>query len=105
MNMVGERAEFGGVPRSNTLKVLGVDLYSIGQITMEDASLEELEWEDDGGYYRFLLRDCHLAGAILLGDTGLAPRLQHAMESGEDFSRFGQMPGSVPRTFVDYLRK
>ncbi len=104
MNMAGAKTEFGGVPRSNTLKVLGIDLYSIGQIALEDASFEELEWEEDGAYSRFLLRDCHLVGAILLGDTRLAARIQRAMEKREDFSKF---TGKQPSTgdLVEYLRK
>ena len=104
LNMAGEKTEFGGVPRSNTLKVLGIDLYSIGQITSEDASFEEVHWEDNGGYFRFLLRDCHLVGAILLGDTRLAARLQNAIDSREDFSRFSQKPGCAGK-LVEYLRE
>ena len=104
INMAGEETEFGGVPRSNTLKVLGIDLYSIGQITPEDASFEEVEWEDNGGYFRFLLRDCHLVGAILVGDTRLAARIQNAMQRYEDFSRFSQKPGGAGE-LVEYLRE
>ncbi len=43
MNVAGERAEFAGIPRSNMLKVLGVDMFSIGQIKPEDASYEVVE--------------------------------------------------------------
>ena len=38
-NLAGASAEFGGLPRSNTLKVLGLDLFSIGQIMPEGADL------------------------------------------------------------------
>ena len=104
MNMAGTATEFGGVPRSNTLKVLGLELFSIGQITSEDASFEEMQWEDNASYFRFLLRDSHLVGAILLGDTGLAARVQRAMESREDFSQFARRQGGAPG-FVAYLRE
>ena len=104
MNMAGTATEFGGVPRSNTLKVLGLELFSIGQITSEDASFEEMQWEDNASYFRFLLRDSRLVGAILLGDTGLAARVQRAMESREDFSQFARRQGGAPG-FVAYLRE
>ena len=42
MNAVGVATEFVGVPRSNMLKVLGYDLFSIGQIKPEDASYREI---------------------------------------------------------------
>jgi len=104
MNMAGTVTEFGGVPRSNTLKVLGLELFSIGQVTSEDASFEEMQWEDEAGYFRFLLRDSRLVGAILLGDTGLAARVQRAMETREDFSQFVRMQGGVPE-FLAYLQE
>ena len=102
MNMVGAGTEFGGIPPSNTLKVLGLDVFSIGQINSEDASFSEIHWEDDNGYFRFLLRDSHLVGAILLGDANLAARVQRAMESHEDFSQFARKPGCA-RELVVYL--
>jgi nitrite reductase (NADH) large subunit len=104
MNMAGTATEFGGVPRSNTLKVLGLDLFSIGQIHSEDASFDEVHCEDDSGYFRFLLRDSHLVGAILLGDATLAARIQRAMESCEDFSEFAQRSVDA-RELVAYLRE
>ena len=104
MNMAGTGTEFGGVPRSNTLKVLGLDLFSIGGINSEDASFDEVHCEDDSGYFRFLLRDSHLVGAILLGDASLAARIQRAMETCEDFSKFVQRPAGAGE-LVAYLRK
>ena len=46
MNMAGGCVEFGGIPRSNTLKVLGLDLFSIGQINPEDASFRTFDQAD-----------------------------------------------------------
>jgi NAD(P)H-nitrite reductase large subunit/rubredoxin len=85
MNALGAGVEFGGIPRSNTLKVLGLDLFSIGTIQPEDGSYRVVEAEGDGRYDRFLFRDSHLVGAILLGDAILAPALKHAIETRIDF--------------------
>ncbi|MBM4045734.1 MAG: pyridine nucleotide-disulfide oxidoreductase, partial [Planctomycetes bacterium] len=54
MNAVGLGVEFGGIPRSNTLKVLGLDLFSIGLVEPEDASYTAIDQETDGKYFRFL---------------------------------------------------
>lgn len=86
MNAAGLDAEFAGIPRSNTLKVLGLDLFSIGRIEPEDASYDVIEREADGNYHRFLFRDGRMAGAILLGDAALSARASTAIESGRDFS-------------------
>lgn len=86
MNAVGAGAEFGGIPRSNTLKVLGLELFSIGQITPEDASFDVMDQERDGQYFRFVFRDHHLIGAILLGDTKATAGVKKAVEGKEDLS-------------------
>jgi nitrite reductase (NADH) large subunit len=86
MNMAGGAAEFGGIPRSNTLKVLGLDLFSIGQINPEDASFRTFDHEADEHYFRFIFRDNRLVGAILLGDTKRTAAVKQAVESGADFS-------------------
>ena len=85
-NMAGASIEFGGIPRSNTLKVLGLDLFSIGQIDPEDASFRTFDREADGRYFRFVCRENRLVGAVLLGDTKLAAAVKKAAESGSDFS-------------------
>lgn len=86
MNMAGDSVEFGGVPRSNTLKVLGLDLFSIGQFNPQDASFHTFDEEADGRYCRFVLRDNRLVGAVLLGNTKLATTVKQAVESGRDYS-------------------
>jgi len=86
MNAVGLASEFGGIPRSNTLKVLGLDLLSIGQFEPEDASYRVIEDEKERAYQRFVFRDGCLVGAILLGDTSVAGFLRKGIESKADFS-------------------
>jgi nitrite reductase (NADH) large subunit len=86
MNMAGGCVEFGGVPRSNTLKVLGLDLFSVGQFNPQDASFRAFDEEADGRYFRFVFRENRLVGAVLLGDTRLASTVKKAVESDTDYS-------------------
>lgn len=86
MSAAGLDAEFGGMPRTNTLKVLGIGLFSIGDVMPQDGSYLELSRELDGDYARFLFRDNRLAGAILIGDTHLAATLSAAVKNAQDFS-------------------
>ena len=78
--------EFGGIPRSNSIKVLGVDLLSIGKFEAEDGSDVIIEAECDGNYSRFLFRDSHLVGSILYGDTAISAGVKKAIENKDDFS-------------------
>ena len=86
MNAAGLNVEFGGLPPSSTLKVLGVDLMSVGQFEPEDGSFDVIESADDGDYLRFVFHDGRLVGAVLLGDAAISGPLTAAIESGEDLS-------------------
>ncbi len=86
MNAAGMKTEFGGIPRSNTLKVLGVDLLSIGQFEPEDASFLVVEEDADGGYFRFVFRDGRMVGAVLLGDASISGSVKRAVEGQADLS-------------------
>jgi len=86
MNAAGENMEFGGIPRSNTIKVLGVDLLSIGKFEAEDGSDIVIEDRLDGQYCRFVFRDSYLVGAILYGNTGVGAGVKKAIENKKDFS-------------------
>lgn len=87
MNAAGKKSGFGGIPRSNTIKVLGIDLFSIGAIEPCDGSCTVIEKENDDVYISLLLRDGHLEGAILYGDTSQSAVVKKAIEDKKDFSR------------------
>jgi len=84
-NAAGGQAEFGGIPPSNILKVLGIDLFSIGQFA-PDGDADVIDQESDGKYLRFVFRDGRLIGAILLGDSSIAQAVQKAIEGATDLS-------------------
>jgi len=96
MNAAGEKAEFAGVARSNMLKVLGYDMFSIGQIVLDDASFEAVEAEIDGKYYYFVFHDNYLVGSILLGDTTLSSGIKNVIEKHIDCSKVLQKHLGVP---------
>jgi nitrite reductase (NADH) large subunit len=81
MNAAGGDASFAGIPRSNILKVLDVDMFSIGQVHPDDASYQSFESRDGPDYRLLVFRDSRLAGAILVGDTAIAPKLKKLIES------------------------
>lgn len=86
LNAAGIPTEFAGLPRANTLKVLGIDLFSIGTTTPSDGSFTVLREEIDGNYYAFLFRDNALAGAILVGNTHLSAALAKSIKTHHDCS-------------------
>ncbi len=85
-NAAGAVSEFGGIPRTNTLKVLGIKLFSMGVIQPDDGSYTEISDQQDGVYRRFLFHDGVLAGAILVGDTSLAAAATRASRERLDCS-------------------
>jgi nitrite reductase (NADH) large subunit len=87
LNALGRRSAFGGLPRSNTVKVLGVDLFSIGQFEPLDGSYVVIQDEAEGAFYHFVFLDGRLVGSILLGDATIGPAVKKAIEGRANFSR------------------
>jgi nitrite reductase (NADH) large subunit len=85
MNAQGMGLAFGGLPRSNTIKVLGIDLFSIGQFEPEDGSYLVKQYSTDTAFFHFLFHDGKMQGSILLGDTSIGPQVKKAIESVTDF--------------------
>ncbi|MCK4763715.1 MAG: FAD-dependent oxidoreductase [Candidatus Aminicenantes bacterium] len=104
MNAAGKKTEFSGIPRSNMLKVLGYDLYSMGRIDAEDASYRFIDGAVENRYYYFMFRDNRLLGFILLGDTSLSARAKTIVENGVDCSSLLQKSPSVD-SILDFLRR
>jgi nitrite reductase (NADH) large subunit len=86
LNAVGVKTEFNGIPRTNMLKVLGIDLFSIGTISQEDASCSCIDSAENDQYFGFFFKDNHLIGSILIGDTNLSANVKEAIENKTDFS-------------------
>jgi len=86
MNAAGLRAEFGGVPRAFTLKILDVDTVSLGVFQAPDRVHVTIA-ETAGTTYRgFVFREGRLVGASFVGDAASAGAARKAIEAGRDFS-------------------
>ena len=94
-NAAGKNDVFPELPPSAKLKVLGIDLFSIGQIAPTDPNdvlISEAIGEDFTG---FVLRDGKLIGASLLGDVSLAAEVKEAVNTGMVFSSEADKPLTV----------
>lgn len=101
MNAAGKKSEFAGIPRSNLLKVLGYDLFSIGQVRGEDASFRSMEYSSGNLYFFFFFHDSLMVGAILMGETSLSASVKDVIEQKRDCSQF--LTDSHCQEFVNWL--
>jgi nitrite reductase (NADH) large subunit len=104
MNAAGQTVEFAGIPRSNTLKVLGYDLFSIGQINPASAEDQVIDAEWDNQYAGYIFHVNQMVGSILMGDISLSNKVKAAIENQVDFSSvLNQKPGAkdIMRFLVD----
>jgi nitrite reductase (NADH) large subunit len=96
-NAIGGHSKFTGVPMTNRIKVLDVEVFSIGQIQTPDASTQIFECREQQNYRAVLCRDGQIVGGVLYGDTGLIPVIQQAVEQGrripECVELFEHFPG------------
>lgn len=69
LNVLGQKKKYEGTIPSNTLKVVGIDLTSVGVVNPEDESYEELRKEnrDQGIYKKVVLQNGEIHGLICLG--------------------------------------
>ncbi len=85
-NAAGKDDVFPELPPSAKLKVLGIDLFSVGQIAPVDPE-DVLIYEAKGdGFTGFVLREGKLIGASLMGDVSLADAAKQAVNTGKMFS-------------------
>lgn len=69
-NVLGQRSDYTGTVVSNTLKVVGIDLTSIGNVNPEEKKeIEEVRFEDreKGIYKKIVLEAGKVKGAIWMG--------------------------------------
>ncbi len=68
-NVMGQKKKYEGTIPYNTLKVVGIDLTSIGTVNPEDTSYEEVrkENQDQGIYKKIVLRNGGVCGLISIG--------------------------------------
>ncbi len=77
-------ATYRGSKISTKLKVMGLELASMGVAARPEPTDEVVQWVEPsrGRYKKLVIRDGKLVGAILLGETGNAGRLMQLFEHG-----------------------
>jgi nitrite reductase (NADH) large subunit len=73
--------DYGGSIPSAKLKVMGVDLVSIGEADADQSAIAE--FREDRVYRKLVLRDGRISGAILMGDIRGHENLLEAVRAGE----------------------
>lgn len=89
-NMAGGRIPYTGTVPSTRLKVAGVHLISIGTITAEDDTVEQLWLKNavNKVYKKLFIREGIPVGAIFLGDIKNAYEIGHIIENKTDIRRY-----------------
>lgn len=104
MNAAGLQREFGGLPRANALKVLGLDVLSIGEIEPRDGSFAVIEQEQGAAFTRFVVQDGVLVGAVFVGDATAGPAARRAIETRSDLGGLFMRGIATVPTVIDTLR-
>jgi len=92
INAAGGEAKYTSLPPSNQLKVLDVDVFSIGEFTPTDGSYTLLERsENSESYKRILFRDGRAVGAALYGDLTNSREIKEAVETRESFKNASKL--------------
>ncbi|MGL4739062.1 MAG: FAD-dependent oxidoreductase [Cellulosilyticaceae bacterium] len=89
--IVGKATKFVKPTPSSFLKVLGIDVFSMGN--WNDEGLITYEWEGNGQYYYFGMRGELLVSSIIIGDQSLAMKTKQWIEQKIVWE--GQLPPDV----------
>jgi nitrite reductase (NADH) large subunit len=86
----GGSASYHGTVPSTTLKVVGLDLTSIGIINGKEEDLEEVRKVDPvrGTYEKLVFQDGRIVGAVLLGTRERLPAVSKLIKEGTDVASY-----------------
>ena len=84
-NMAGQEASYKGTVMANTLKVVGIDLASAGEIDV-DGKFEAETLTDDKHYKKAVIQNSQIIGCIMLGDTKGFNKITKMMAEKQDVS-------------------
>jgi nitrite reductase (NADH) large subunit len=87
-NMCGKHVEYPGTRFEARLKVTGLPLYSTGDFNVEDG--ENLVKSGDGFYYKVVIKEDKLVGAIALGDNKVVNLFAAVSAGRKDLSEVRQ---------------
>lgn len=82
-NVKGINEEYKEIVPSNMLQVMGINVFSTGDISESNTSVKY----DIGLYTKLFIKDNSICGAILMGDTKKGFAIKKAIEEKRDISR------------------
>lgn len=90
LNILGKKVKYSEIVPSNTLKIVGVDLTSIGRVTPEKNLPEEIKFIDPDKriYKKIVLEEGRIVGAILLGDRSNQSTIMKLIKTKTDITKF-----------------
>jgi len=88
-NIIGRPFEYKGTTFQATLKVIGIDLASIGKVNPEGAGYEAVCRKDPsrGLYRKCVIKDGKVVGAIVIGEKTGVVTLTRMVKEGTDVSK------------------
>ena len=93
----GGDATFETLAHSTRLKVLGVDVVSIGPVAEADAGGHRIERSSSHSYVRLLVRDETVAGACFVGDVGLSSEVAKAVTEKTPLRELRPLIAALPQ--------
>ncbi len=98
VNMAGGSEVYKGTTMANTLKVVGIDLASAGNIDAED-ELEPRITTDEKAYKKIVIENNRIIGCIMLGETKGFNKITKAISEGVDVSQIEDQMRSMGFNF------
>jgi nitrite reductase (NADH) large subunit len=95
-NAAGGQSEFAAIPLSNRLKVVDVDVFSVGEVEPREPGGEITEHRAGGAYYRLVSRAGILTGANLFGDARLARPIERAVTERRQLGDVAAVMAGLP---------
>lgn len=102
-NIQGKQTSYKGTVPTNTLKVMEIDLTSVGLVNPEDTKYEEIKETDKkkGIYKKLVLDKGKVVGAIILGETKPVQLIKRLIAQETDITKY---KNSILKDDFDYKR-
>ncbi len=88
-----EKKTYQGTVTSNTLKIVGIDLTSMGLVNPEQLGYEEIRKinAEKGVYRKIVLKQGQIVGAIILGESRSAAPIKRLMDQRTDVTKWKEI--------------
>ena len=102
-NIQGKQTSYKGTVPTNTLKVMGIDLTSVGLVNPEDPKYEEIKETDKkkGIYKKLVLDKGKIVGAIILGEKKPVQSIKRLIAQETDVTKYKNL---ILKDDFDYKR-